>query len=314
MNKKSRKRACLVFVILCLIYVSVAFRLPDRMTMRRISGEQADPSQSALLPVPIAEKDRNAPPPQGARSPVPAPFVSAESDGAKGQAVNNVRPPLADGRYTDVGRPGIEPSLLISAPVVCHALKEGWIEKEGLIFGKKDAYNNVSWKKPLEILKDRDEDGLRSIFSTIGQKRVLDFLKKEGVNPSGGLSPEDIILGKGYTIDPAMLISLYNKNAGPECDELFPFALTHMGIAKGKNGFEMTKGEEGAGEARKTAEAEWMMPNLASLPIRTAIYKLSVHTARIKVYGSGYVTDQSPRPFERLKGEQECIIRGRTEN
>ncbi len=57
-----------------------------------------------------------------------------------------------------------------------------------------------------------------------------------------------------------------------------------------------------------------MMPNLASLPIRTAIDKLSVHTARIKVYGSGYVTDQSPRPFERLKGEQECIIQGRAEN
>ena len=315
MNKKSRKRAFLVYVILCLIYVSVAFRLTDKMTMRRISGEQADPSQSAFLPVPKAEQDRNAPPPQWALSPVTASSVSAESDGAaKGQAVNNVRPPLADGRYTDVGRPGIEPSLLISVPVVCHAIRQGWIEKEGLIFGKKDAYNNGAWKKPLEIIKDRDEDGLRSIFSTIGQKRVLEFLKKEGVNPSGGLSPEDIVLGRGYAIDPDMLISLYNRNVGPECDEAFPFSLAHTGVAKGKNGFEMTKGEEGVREARKTAETEWMMPNLASLPIRTAIDKLSVHTARIKVFGSGYVTDQSPRPFERLKGEQECIIRGRTEN
>ncbi len=31
MNKKSKKRAFLVYVILCLIYVSVAFRLTDKM-------------------------------------------------------------------------------------------------------------------------------------------------------------------------------------------------------------------------------------------------------------------------------------------
>ncbi len=47
----------------------------------------------------------------------------------------------------------------------------------------------------------------------------------------------------------------------------------------------MTKGEEAARDARKTADAEWMMPNLASLPIRTAIDKLS----------SPYVKDQGIR-------------------
>lgn len=314
MNKKSRKRAFLVCVVLCLINVSVTFRLTDKMSMKRISAEQANASHGALMPVPYTETDCNAPP-QRALSPVTASPVSAQSDGtSKGPAASNTRSPLADGRYADVGRPGIEPSLLISVPVVCHALKEGWIEKEGLIFGKKDVYNNVVWKKPLEILRDRDEDGLRSIFSTIGQKRVLEFMKQEGINPSGGLSAEDITLGRGYRIDREKLVSLYNRNAGPECDEVFPFYLKNTGIAKGKSGFEITNGLDTARDARKTVEPEWMMPNLASLPIRTAIGKLSTYTTKIKVYGSGYVTDQSPRPFERLKGDQECIIRGRTEN
>ena len=221
---------------------------------------------------------------------------------------------MKDNQSTPAGPSGIEPSLLISIPVVCYAIKEGWIEKEGLIFGKKDAYNNVIWKKPIEILKDHDEDGVRSILTTIGQKRIVEFIRKEGLSPASELSADDIILGKGYRVDEAKLIAMYNKYVGTMCDDLFPFSLRGIRIMKGKYGFEITRGKEAPKDDKKTAEAEWMMPNLANLPIRLAIGKLSVHTGRIKVYGNGHVVSQSPRAFERLRGEQECVIQGRVES
>jgi len=306
MNKKSKKRASLVFVLICLLYVSVTFRFPEKMSMRRISEEQTPPSKGMILPVPdVDTTDRNASPSQRALSPSTASPASPETDEAM------MRPEV---KNQPAGPSGIEPSLLISIPVVCYAIKEGWIEKEGLIFGKKDAYNNVIWKKPIEILKDHDEEGVRSILTTIGRKRIVEFVRKEGLSPASELSADDIILGKGYRVDEEKLIAMYNKHVGTMCDELFPFSLRDIGIMKGKYGFEITRGKEGPKDDKKTAEAEWMMPNLANLPIRLAIGKLSAHTGRIKVYGNGHVMSQSPRAFERLQGEQECVIQGRVES
>ncbi|MGD0229428.1 MAG: hypothetical protein ABSC19_03590 [Syntrophorhabdales bacterium] len=269
-----------------------------------------------ILPVEIPDStDCNAPPLQRALSPLAASSVPAEADETiKGPDVNDVPAPAEENHQADASQSGIEPSLLITIPVVCHAIREGWVEKESLIFGKKDAYNNVIWKKPIEILKDRDEDGIRNILNTIGQERVVEFMKKEGLSRSSRLSAEDIILGRGYLVDKGRLIALYDKHVGTMCDELFPFSLGHIGIAKGRQGFEITSGKGGLKVTDRTAEAEWMMPNLANLPIRLAIEKLSVHTSRIKVHGNGRVTNQSPRAFERLTGEPECVIQGKAEN
>ncbi len=316
MNKKSKKRAFLVFVLICLLYVSVTFRFPEKMSMKRISEEQTPPSKGIILPVPDMDTTtRNPSPSQRALSPSTASPASPETDEAMTRpGVSNQPAAMKDNQSAAASRSGIEPSLLISIPVVCYAIKEGWIEKESLIFGKKDAYNNMIWKKPIEILKDHDEDGVRSILTTIGQKRVLDFIRKEGLSPASELSAENIILGKGYRVDEEKLIAMYNKHVGTTCDELFPFSLREIAIAKGKYGFEITRGKEGLKNNNKTAEAEWMMPNLANLPIRLAIGKLSAHTGRIKVYGNGHVVSQSPRAFERLNGEQECVIQGRVES
>ncbi len=317
MNKKSKKRAFLVFALMCLLYVSVTFRFPEKMSMRRISEEQTPPSKGMILTVSdIDNTDRTASPSQQrALSRSPASPASAEADEAtaRPEAVNQPAT-MKDNQPTPAVRSGIEPSLLISVPIVCYAIKEGWIEKEGLIFGKKDAYNNVIWKKPVEILKDHDEDGVRSILNTIGQKRVSDFLRKEGLSLSSELSADDVILGKGYRVDEEKLIVMYNKHVGTMCDGLFPFSSREIAIVKGKSGFMITRGERGLQDGRKIAEAEWMMPNLASLPMRLAIGKLSAHTGRIKVYGNGHIVSQSPRAFERLKGEQECVIQGRVES
>ena len=316
MNKKSKKRASLVFVLICLLYVSVTFRFPEKMSMRRISEEQTPPSNSMTLQASDTDTtDRNASPSQRALSPFTAFPASPETDEAMMRPeVKNQPAAMKDNQSTPAGPSGIEPSLLISIPVVCYAIKEGWIEKEGLIFGKKDAYNKVIWKKPIEILKDHDEDGVRSILTTIGQKRIVEFVRKEGLSPASELSADDIILGKGYRVDEEKLIAMYNKHVGTMCDELFPFSLRDIGVMKGKYGFEITRGKEGPKDDKKTAETEWMMPNLANLPIRLAIGKLSAHTGRIKVYGNGHVMSQSPRAFERLQGEQECVIQGRVES
>jgi hypothetical protein len=316
MNKKSKKRAFLVFALICLLYVSVTFRFPEKMSMRRISEEQTPPSKGIILPVSDTDTtDRNASPSQRALSPSTASPASPETDEATMRpGVKNQPAATKDSQFTPAGRSGIEPSLLISIPVVCYAIKEGWIEKEGLIFGKKDAYNNVTWKKPIEILKDHDEDGVRSILTTIGQKRVLEFIRKEGLIPPSELSADNVILGKGYRVDEEKLIAMYNKYVGTTCDELFPFSVRDIAIVKGKYGFEIARGKERLKDDKKTAETEWMMPNLANLPIRLAIGKLSAYTGRIKVYGNGHVVSQSPRAFERLKGEQECIIQGRVES
>jgi hypothetical protein len=311
MNKKSRKRAFLVFITLCLLYGLVTFRLPERMSMTRISEseEHTPPSQGMMLPVQTSDTtDRNAPP-HRALSPTAVPSAPAEADETrKGPDTGDVPAPAKELLSADAGRTGIEPSLLITIPIVCHAMKEGWVEKESLIFGKKDAYNNVVWKKPIDILKDHDEDGIRNILNTIGQKRVMEFIKKEGIDPGSRLRPEEVILGKGYLVDTDRLLAMYDRYVGAACDELFPYTSGWLRIAKGNGGFEIVRGWETPKDA---GEAEWMMPNLASLPMRLAVAKLSAHTSHIRVRGSGRVTGQSPRAFERLRGEEECVIQGR---
>ena len=83
MNKKSKKRASLVFVLICLLYVSVTFRFPEKMSMGRISEEQTPPSNSMTLPVSDTDTtDRNASPSQRALSPFTAFPASPETDEA----------------------------------------------------------------------------------------------------------------------------------------------------------------------------------------------------------------------------------------
>lgn len=319
MNKKSKRRAFFVYVIISLLYVFVGSGLPEKMSMTRISDEHVTPSKGMVLPLPNSNVVDQVLPPEGAPSLTSVPeAATGTAEDVRAPGTTNVTAPSAEAQSPDAqsvagGKSGIEPSLLISIPIVCYAMKQGWVEKESLIFGKKDAYNNVGWRKPIEILKDHDEQGIRNILNTIGEKRVLEFMKKEGLGLKGGLTPEDVMLGKGYTVERGQLVSLYNRYVSNTCDEIFPFFVKQAGIAKGSSGFLLTGGKDTGKEGSKVAQEEWMMPNLANLPIRTAVEKLSIHTARIKVIGNGQVMNQFPRAFERLKGEQECIVQGRSQ-
>jgi hypothetical protein len=287
--------------------------------MTRISGEQLIPSKSAVLPLPNSTAIEKVLPPEGALSCTTVPETATETaEDVRAPVATNAAVPSANAQSPDTqsvagGKSGIEPSLLISIPIVCYAIKEGWVEKESLIFGTKDAYNNVGWRKPIEILKDHDEQGIRNILNTIGEKRMLEFMEKEGFGLKAGLSAEDVILGRGYTVEPERLVAVYDRYVSGTCDELFPFFVRHAGIMRGPSGFNLTGGKERGKDGSKAPEEEWMMPNLADLPIRSAIEKLSTYTSHIKIVGSGIVMNQFPRAFERLKGESECVIQGRTQ-
>jgi hypothetical protein len=284
MNKKSKKRAFFVYAVICLLYVSVTLRLPDKMSMKRTTDEYRPPSKGMILPA-----------------------VDAGQDEAVAPATAKCDEPVYSGPER------IEPSLLIAVPVICSAIREGWVEKEGLIFVKKDAYNNVTWKKPVEILKEHNEEGIRNILSAIGQKRVLQMVRKAGIDIPPALSADQAMFGRGYTVEARRLLALYETYVGTMCDELFPFVVNEAQITRDDSGFHLLYGKVAPREADRSGAAEWMMPNLVNLPIRTAITRLSPHTANIKVHGSGFVCEQSPRPFERLKGERECIIQGRAQ-
>ncbi len=314
MNKKSKRRAFFVCVVISIFYVAVTFRVPEKLSMTRTSDAHVVPSNSSILPLPNINEVEKSLPPDGAPSCTPVPPALAETT----QEVDTRDAVEAPVSSSGVSQPanghqsGIEPSLLISVPVICYAFGQGWLERDSLIFVRKDAYNNVSWRKPLEILRDHDEEGIRHILSTIGQKRVLEFMKSEGVYPGSDVSADDILAGKGYTVAPGKLIGLYDKYVANTCDEIFPFSLKQIGVARGsKGGFRLTGGREAPRESARAAEPEWMVPNLANLPIRVAVEKLSVYTPNIRVRGNGHVVSQSPRPFERVKGETACVIEGR---
>jgi hypothetical protein len=228
-------------------------------------------------------------------------------------------PPAPSAAITSVPSPqafvrdgtSAEPSLFIAIPIICYALREGLIEKEGLIFGRKEGYNNSGWKKPLDILNDKDQEGLKSISKAIGKKQILSFLKKEGITHIEESTTEDIILGKGYVVEKKKLLDLYNKYVSADYQKIFPFFLDTVGIVKNGNSFEFVRPKAASRERHEHVEEEWLMPNLTNLTIRDAIEKLSGRTAKIKVYGSGTVTDQQPKPFQRASGEAECVIYGR---
>jgi hypothetical protein len=312
MNRKSRKRASFVYAILCLFYATIMFRIPEKLSMTRTSDAHVVPSNSSILPLPNTNVVEKRLPPEGAPSYTPIPSTAAgTTEGMKTPEVVEAPAPVSLVRPANGNQSGIEPSLLISIPVICHALREGWLERDSLIFAKKDAYNNVSWRKPLEILKEHDEEGIKNILNTIGQKRVLDFMKREAICPNGALNAEDVLVGKGYAVDRGKLIAMYEKYVGKTCDDIFPFSDGLLGITKDSRGkFRLIAGRP-QGESSKVAKQEWMMPNLTGMTMRAAIDKLTVQTSNVRVRGYGLVVSQSPRPFERLKGEAVCVIEGR---
>jgi hypothetical protein len=301
MNKKANRRAFFVCMLICMMYVSVIMHLPEKIRFQRVAVDQK------IVP---ANMNMNM---QGnARQAVPETLSISTAQAAQ--------PVQAEKACADknVAQPGpgndfIEPSLFMSPLLVCYAIKEGLIEKEGMIPAGKDDRNAVRWKKPIDILCDKDVEGLKNISKTIGVKHMMIFLKQEGVILKEGLSAEAIMLGRGYVLEKKKLLSLYNRVVCNECKHLFPFAVNGTVIVCHNGNFEFTAMKDKA-RSQHTADNEgWLMPNMMGLPIKIALDKLTIHTAKIKIHGSGLVVEQSPKPFERISGEAECIIYGKVQ-
>jgi hypothetical protein len=310
MNKKANRRAFFICLLIGMMYLSVATGLPGKMSLARVSEErQAAPTSMGVSMTRVAPE-------------VSSPSEVAASTAVDQRAVAELpKSPLrASGPQTAPGDTGairqddksLEPGFFISIPIVCYAIRKGLIERDGLIFVQKEGYNKGGCKKPIDILRDRDEQGLKALARIVDRKQSLDFLKKEGIVLKQDIDYENIILGVGYTVEKDTLVALYNKHVTEEYGSLFPFAARGMAIVKTGKGFGLTQARGPRTPPHAVEEQEWMMPNLLNLPMRAAIEKLTVYTSRIKVRGSGNVVEQHPRPFERTRGETECIIYGRS--
>ena len=310
MNKKANRRAFFVCLFIGLMYTSIAFRLPEKMNIARVwSGQSVIPSSVTGSTL---KKSSDISLPE-----VPASIFKkqpAESEPAKvlTHQTESKQPP-ADQQIVVVDDKHIEPNLFIALPMVAYAMKEGLIEKDGLIFAQKEGYNTGTCKKPIDILRDKDEQGLKAISRLIGKRQSLDFLKKEGIVINQDIDSERIITGIGYSLEKDKILSLYKKYLTDEFQGLFPFVIHGMAVVKTKKGFEFSQAREvHRADREKMEDPEWTMPNVINLSVRAAIEKLALHTSKIKVYGNGNVVEQSPKAFERTRGETECIIYGRT--
>ena len=277
MNKKANRKAFFILVCIGLMYISMAFNLTDKFTMKRtLSGHAAAP-QSLNVALPAA----------GDTAANPVRNVSSE-------------------------RTAIEPSLFIAIPIVLSAIQEGLIEKEGLILIKGETNARADFKKPFDILKDKDEEGLASIAGIIGKKQLLHLLKKDGITIKDDLELNDIMLGKGYTVEKKALLAGFDNHVTDEHKGLFPFMFHGLEMTKTAKGFEIVEKDRHTKINSPVAETEWVMPNLINLPMKGALEKVSVRTSKIKIMGSGIVTDQQPKPNEKVRGDIDCTIYGRS--
>ncbi|MCS7280254.1 MAG: hypothetical protein NZ583_01295 [Desulfobacterota bacterium] len=178
------------------------------------------------------------------------------------------------------------PFSFASVLLLC-AISEGKIDKDYLIL--VESGDNMSCKKPLEIIEHKDKEGLKSLFQLLGKTYLLRFLEKEGIEVPKNLNTEDILLGKGYFITKEKIAELYEKYASV-------FSAEEERHVEKK-------------EANSSAK-HWIMPDLRGYPIREAIYLINQYTTKIKVFGFGEVQDQRPLPYEKVTSETECVLWG----
>ncbi|HEX2965722.1 MAG TPA: PASTA domain-containing protein [Syntrophorhabdaceae bacterium] len=278
MNKRANKKA--FFIILCvgLMYATVAFNITERFTMKRIFATERT-AASANLGGAVPVKD--------------AP---------------DARPSNGSGNNTGI----IEPGFLIAVPFVGSLIEDGILERDGLLRIRRTD-GSTDFKKPVDILRDRDLNGLTSIAEITGKKQITRILASQGIVPGDDLTLNDIITGKGYKLNIGQLKELYVKYVGEQYAELFPLRCSNIEIKKKNGSYELAEVSGTRNTENATADVEWNMPDLSNLAMRTALEQISAKTSKVKVHGVGYVVDQEPKPGERLKGEVQCSLYGRLE-
>lgn len=280
MNKPAIRKAFIVCTLIGLMYAGIAFNVQDRFSMKRTSG-------------PLSAK---APRSLSIAAPQPKPDPS----------------PQKKALISDSGT-GIEPAFLIAVPIIAFAIREGLVEKDGMIVVQKneDDASSVYLKKPLDILKDKDRNGLKAISRIIGKKNIEVFLIGQGVKiPDKSLSV-DTITGIGYSIDRNLLVSIYNQHVGEGFTSLMPYASGGFEVSRKSNGFQINAVRNEKHPESAEADSAFSMPDLSGLSMKAALDRIS-SKAEVKIYGSGIVVDQFPKAKEKVEKETRCILYGRS--
>jgi len=282
MNKPAIRKALIVCALIGVMYAGIAFNVQDRFSMKR-THEAASGKAPRSLSVAAAQ-------PEPARE-------------ARKQAL-----------VPDNGTGSIEPSFLIAVPIIAFAIREGFIEKDGMIVVQKndDDSSPVYLKKPLDILRDKDKEGLKAIARIIGKRNIEIFLTRQGLTlPDKSLSV-DTIDGIGYSIDRNLLVSMYNTYVGEGFAPLMPYASGGFEVSRKDNGFQIKAVRNEKVLPNTEESAVFFMPDLTGLPMKAALDRISTK-AQVKIYGSGIVVDQFPKPREKVEKETRCTLYGRTD-
>ena len=320
MNKRAKRRAFGIFVLVAIMYVTVAFKLQDKIHPGRLASVGGDgPKAMTLVPSgQTAGGAAEAVSPAGRDERKTGHETSLLPSGEDGQnRSGELREKEGSARQAHPGSMALSKaagstSVLVSLPMVSFAMQQKWIDRDGLVSAVKVGCGSTSWKKPLDILRDKDIDGLRSLANTIGKKNLLLFLSKEGIPVPKDVSAEEILLGQGYRIEKEKLLELYGKYVTNEFDGLFPYADANTAIARSGRSFAYVTARRHRGVEQERPAQGWQVPNVTNLSIKAAVAELNRHTSNIKVFGNGVVADQQPKAFEWVRGEAECIIYGRT--
>jgi len=296
MNKKAKRKAFFICLTICLLYISLAANITERIKMTRVSEAIGNTKTGMSVSLPVAQ-------------------VKKQQEIAKESIDNKIKVPEPEksenAPVIKSDDDHIEPMFFISVPIVCYSIKKRIIDRDTLI-----PSSNNTWKKPIQILEDRDMEGLKNLSRLIGRKDISDFLKREGIEHRDDITAESLLTGRGYVINKARFSAIYEMHVGEGYDTLFPIIFNGMAIKRTDKGFELVRSRTTITENKKEVrtEKEWIMPDLTNASMRKAVEMLNINTGKIKVIGMGTVYDQYPKPLERIKGEAECILYGRVNN
>lgn len=279
MNKQAIRKAFFVCASIGVVYAALAFNIQDRFSMKRTFDSPVRKAPKNLS-VAVAKT-------QDAVALQEAVITSSSSS--------------------------IEPSCLIAVPIVAYAIREGLIERDGMILVKKtEDASDVYLKKPFDILKDKDPEGLKTLSRIIGKKNIETFLNREGIKLPDRSLPFDAMAGTGYSVEKNALVALYNKYVGEGFDPLMPYVAGGFEVARKGSGFDIGKVREDKHAQTAQDGSTWTMPNLTGLSMKAALDKISPRTEAVKIRGSGVVVDQYPKPQEKVQKETRCILYGRS--
>lgn len=296
MNKQAVRKAFIVCATIGVVYTGIAFNVQDKFSMHRTHAEKKGPQGLNLIPVKTEEN--NASPTSGVKKEaLPGP-----------DTIKQRTQPVITGDEA-----AFEPSFLIAIPIIAYSIREELIEKDAMIFvAKTNDPASTYLKKPLDILEEKDVEGLKSLARMIGKKNIDSFLRKEGITLPDKTLAIDTIAGIGYSIDKNLLLNLYRKYVGEGFDPLLPYAAAGFEISKKNGSFQLTTIKSNKYPQAVKESSAFTMPDLAGLSMKKALDTIAQKVGSVKIHGSGTIIDQFPKPNEKVGKDTLCILYGRT--